>query len=109
MYHSKKNPLRKVSYKSDEVDVVRSPAQRRLHKALLRYHDPENWPVIRKALRAMNMAHLIGTGPDKLVPKDQPPGARHKAPRRKNTKEAHDKRLRRGKALTQHTGLPPRS
>ena len=51
MYHSKKNPLRKVSYKSDEVDIVKSPEKRRLHKALLRYHDPKNWPTIREALR----------------------------------------------------------
>ena len=109
MYHSNKNPLRKVTYKSDDVDVVKSPAQRRLHKALLRYHDPDNWPLIRKALKAMNLQRLIGSGPDKLVPKDQPKGARHNAPRRKNTKLAHEKRVRRGKALTQHTGLPPRS
>ena len=109
MYHSNRNPLRKVTYKSDEVEVVKSPAQRRLHKALLRYHDPDNWPTIRRALKSMGLERLIGSGADKLVPKDQPKGARHKAPRRKNTKEAHERRLRRGKVLTQHTGLPPRS
>jgi len=109
MYHSKKNPLRKVTYKSDEVDVVRSPAQRRLHKALLRYHDPDNWPVIRKALQQMQLEGLIGSGPDRLVPAEQPRDARHKAPRRKNSKDAHDKRVRKGRALTQHTGLPPRA
>jgi len=108
MYHSKKNPLRKVTYKSDDVDVVKSPAQRRLHKALLRYHDPENWPQIRRALKVMKLEHLIGSGPGKLVPAQQPKGARRESPRRKNTKAAHDKRIRKGRALTRHTGLPPK-
>ena len=108
MYHSGKNPLRKVTYKSDEVQIVKSPAQRRLHKALLRYHDPDNWPLIRKALKDMKLERLIGSGPEQLVPAEQPHGAEYKAPRRKNTKEANEKRQRRGKVLTQHTGLPPR-
>ncbi len=108
MYHSGKNPLRKVTYRSDEVDVIRSPAQRRLHKALLRYHDPDNWPLIRKALTDMQLAHFIGNGPDKLVPARQPRGAYADSPRRKNSKAAHAKRLEKGRLLTQHTGLPPR-
>jgi radical SAM superfamily enzyme YgiQ (UPF0313 family) len=29
---------------------------RRLHKAFLRYHDPNNWPVLREALRRMGRA-----------------------------------------------------
>ena len=51
MYHSGKNPLRKVGYKSDGVEPVKDPEQRKLHKALLRYHDPNNWELIREALR----------------------------------------------------------
>jgi hypothetical protein len=39
-----------------------------LHKAFLRYHDPENWPMLRKALRRMNRADLIGNGDSFLVP-----------------------------------------
>ena len=109
MYHSNKNPLRKVTYKSDEVDIVKSPEKRRLHKALLRYHDPKNWPVIREALRDMGLARLIGSGEDQLVPVNQPKhGAFRESARRKNTAKAHEKRIRKGKALTQHTGLPPR-
>jgi uncharacterized radical SAM protein YgiQ len=108
MYHSGKNPLRKVTYKSDEVDIVKSSAQRRLHKALLRYHDPDNWSLIRKALKDLRLAHLIGSGPDKLVPAQQPRGAHKDSPRRKNSKAAHAKRIRKGRLLTQHTGLPPR-
>ncbi len=110
MYHSGKNPLRKVTYKSDGVAIVKSPEKRKLHKALLRYHDPRNWPLIRKALKEMNLGHLIGSGKDKLVPLRQPrAGDVPRSPRRKNSALAHEKRIRKGKALSQHTGLPPRA
>jgi uncharacterized radical SAM protein YgiQ len=110
MYHSGKNPLRKVTYRSDGVEIVKSPEKRRLHKALLRYHDARNWPMIRAALTAMNLGHLIGPGKDKLVPLHQPAGSKlPAAARRKNTAAAHEKRIRKGKLLTQHTGLPPRA
>jgi len=110
MYHSAKNPLRKVSYDSEKVEIVKSRIKRRLHKALLRYHDPDNWPLIRETLKEMKLEHLIGSGSDKLVPAQQPRGYKvRESARRKNTKKAHDKRVRKGKLLTQHTGLPPRS
>lgn len=110
MYHSGKNPLRKVTYKSDGVAIVKSPEKRKLHKALLRYHDSRNWPLIREALKEMKLGHLIGSGKDKLVPLRQPrEGAVHRSPRRKNSALAHEKRIRKGKALSQHTGLPPRA
>ena len=109
MYHSSKNPLRKVTYDSEKVEIVKSRVKRRLHKALLRYHDPDNWPMIREALKEMKLEHLVGSGPDKLVPAEQPKGYKPKgSARRKNTKQAHEKRVRRGKMLTQHSGLPPR-
>ena len=108
MYHSGKNPLRKVTYKSDEVAGVKTPEQRKLHKALLRYHDANNWEMLRKALRKMGRADLIGDGESHLIPTSQPETGRgYRAPRRKNTEQAH--RRRTGKRiLTQHTGLPPR-
>jgi hypothetical protein len=110
MFHSGKNPLRKVTYKSDGVEIVKSPEKRRLHKALLRYHDPKNWPMIREALIEKKLGHLIGSGKDKLVPLHQPrDGNLHRAPRRKNSAEAHEKRIKKGKMLSQHTGLPPRA
>lgn len=62
MYHSGKNPLRKVTYKSDGVTIVKSDQQRRLHKAFLRYHDPKGWPLLREALERMGRADLIGNG-----------------------------------------------
>ena len=67
MYHSSKNPLRKVTYDSDKVDIVKSRVKRRLHKALLRYHDPDNWPLIREALKAMKLDHLVGSGADSFT------------------------------------------
>ena len=110
MYHSKKNPLRKVTYKSEAVDTVKSPEQRRLHKALLRYHDPKNWPLIRDQLREMKLARLIGPGDDQLVPLHQPDDREiRESARRKNRSKNHEKRIRKGRALSQHTGLPPRA
>ena len=52
MYHSGKNPLKRVGRQSEAVDVVRGEKRRRLHKAFLRYHDPKNWPLLREALRS---------------------------------------------------------
>ncbi len=62
MYHSGRNPLRRVGYKTEPVAAVKDPEQRRLHKAFLRYHDPANWPLLREALRRMGRAELIGDG-----------------------------------------------
>ncbi len=74
MYHTFKNPLRKVSYDSENVVIPKGIKQRRLHKAFLRYHDPNNWPVLREALRQMGRADLIGNGKQQLVPAYQPVG-----------------------------------
>jgi radical SAM superfamily enzyme YgiQ (UPF0313 family) len=75
MYHSGKNPLKAVRRGgSEEVETVRGMRQRRLHKAFLRYHDAENWPLLREALKAMGRADLIGPGKHHLVPIWQPPG-----------------------------------
>ena len=109
MYHTGKNPLRKVSYKSEPVESVKDPAQRKLHKAFLRYHDSSNWPLLREALRRMGRADLIGDGDKHLIPKNQPKAAdEYHAPRRKNSESAHSRRTGGKKILTQHTGLPPR-
>jgi len=53
MYHSGKNPLRRVSRQSEEVVIPKGLKIRRLHKAFLRYHDANNWPMLREALRRM--------------------------------------------------------
>ncbi|OYW63504.1 MAG: YgiQ family radical SAM protein [Hydrogenophilales bacterium 16-64-46] len=75
MYHTEKNPLKKVlGGKAEKVDVVREGRRRRLHKAFLRYHDPENWPLLREALKAMGREDLIGNGKKHLIPLYQPAG-----------------------------------
>ena len=74
MYHSGKNPLRRVSRSSEEVVIPKGLKVRRLHKAFLRYHDANNWPTLREALRRMGRADLIGPGKQHLVPSWQPAG-----------------------------------
>ncbi len=80
MYHTQRNPLKKVGRQSPLVDTVRGGRQRKLHKAFLRYHDPENWPLLRETLKQMGRADLIGNGKKHLVPSFQPAGTglRHK-------------------------------
>ena len=69
MYYTEKNPLKPLGRNNDEkIFSAKSKEQRTLHKAFLRYHDPENWPMLRKALRRMGRADLIGTGDAFLVP-----------------------------------------
>ena len=106
MYHSGKNPLRKVTYKSDEVNIVKGERQRRLHKAFLRYHDPKNWPLLREALKDMGRADLIGNGKQHLIPTYQPASEGYQSARRKNSTPPGSPKA--GRVLTQHTGLPPR-
>ncbi len=69
MYHTRKNPLRKISQDSETVETPRLAKIRRLHKALLRYHDPANWESIREGLQRMGRSDLIGSGPQHLVPR----------------------------------------
>ncbi|HEY8506866.1 MAG TPA: YgiQ family radical SAM protein [Steroidobacteraceae bacterium] len=77
MYHSGKNPLRRVTRDSEDVHIPKGLKVRRLHKAFLRYHDPNNWPMLREALRRMGRADLIGNGKHQLVPAYQPAGTGH--------------------------------
>jgi uncharacterized radical SAM protein YgiQ len=99
MYHTLKNPLRKVTRESEEVVIPKGIKQRRLHKAFLRYHDPNNWPVLREALRRMGRADLIGNGKMQLVPGYQPAGTGDAAEGKRATGQHRPFK-------TQHTGLP---
>jgi len=91
MYHSGFNPLKPVRRGASEaVDAIKGLRQRRLHKAFLRYHDPENWPLLREALKAMGRADLIGPGKHQLVPNWQPAGT--------GGKDGSNTRQRNGKA-----------
>jgi len=98
MWHSGKNPLRRITRTSENVVIPKGLKIRRLHKAFLRYHDANNWPILREALKSMGRADLIGSGKHQLVPAWQPAGtggAPEKGAR------APGSRMR-----TQHTGLP---
>jgi uncharacterized radical SAM protein YgiQ len=75
MYHTEKNPLKKVlGGKGESVPVVRQGRTRRLHKAFLRYHDADNWPLLREALKEMGREDLIGNSKKHLIPLYQPAG-----------------------------------
>ncbi|WP_017926267.1 YgiQ family radical SAM protein [Thioalkalivibrio sp. HL-Eb18] len=75
MWHSGRDPLRGIKRKAgDRVPVARGARARRLHKAFLRYHDPNNWPLLRDALKRMGRADLIGNGKHHLIPTWQPAG-----------------------------------
>lgn len=113
MYHTNKNPLRKITRDSETVDIVRGEKRRRLHKAFLRYHDPNNWPLLREALKTMGRADLIGNGKHHLIPTFQPlTDGTYQSARRKNStsvsKTSATASPVKGRILTQHTGLPPR-
>ncbi|CAN7504191.1 YgiQ family radical SAM protein [Variovorax sp. LjRoot84] len=111
MYHTNKNPLRKITRESETVDIVRGDKRRRLHKAFLRYHDANNWPLLREALKKMGRADLIGNGKHHLIPTYQPlTDGSYQSARRKNSTTVELKPVQpvKGRILTQHTGLPPR-
>ena len=106
---------------------MRGEKRRRLHKAFLRYHDPNNWPLLREALKAMGRADLIGNGKHHLIPTYQAGHRRrlhqraaHQLPRRQGGRgrgvnaaaagtSQRPNAPRPGQILTQHTGLPPRA
>ncbi|MBX9935830.1 MAG: DUF3362 domain-containing protein, partial [Burkholderiaceae bacterium] len=116
MYHSNLNPLAGIhrDERSERVDIVRGDKRRRLHKAFLRYHDPNNWPLLREALKALGRADLIGNGKHHLIPTFQPvtDGAYQSARRTNSTPgkagPVVSAKPIKGRVLTQHTGLPPR-
>ena len=113
MYHTNLNPLKGISrdaQRAERVDIVRGDKRRRLHKAFLRYHDSNNWPLLREALKAMGRADLIGNGKHHLIPTFQPmtDGSYQSARRKNSTPVGKTAQPAAGRLLTQHTGLPPR-
>ena len=101
MWHSGKDPLHKVTRTSAEVVVPKNLRQRRLHKAFLRYHDANNWPLLREALKRMGRADLIGSGKRHLIPAWQPKGTG-------GGEGIRSPAVAPQRFLTQHSGLPPR-
>lgn len=80
MYYSEKDPLHKVSYKSARVRTPRTVEQRRFQKAMLRFHDEKNWPMLRTYLRNIGRQELIGSGEHQLIP-EQVEGKKPNRPR----------------------------
>ncbi len=96
MWHSERNPLKKIQRNGEKVFVPRGLKIRRLHKAFLRYHDANNWPLLREALKQMGRADLIGNGKKHLVPNWQPSGTGEQHEGRRSTQ------TKGGKFTTQH-------
>lgn len=96
IYHTEMNSLRSIKNNTEQVAVPKGARQRRLHKAILRYHDPAGWPMIREALRNMGKAKLIGKGPNCLVPEEG-----------RDERQAKGGKGNKGgrPALTRHTGF----
>lgn len=84
--HSGKIPPSKLTPENDGVYIPkglrhrRMQKQRRLHKAFLCFHDPDNWPMLRAALRRMGRADLIGSGKHQLIPACQADQTKNMAP-----------------------------
>ena len=97
MYHSGVDPLRKVTRDSEQVYIPRGAKQRRLHKAFLRYHDANNWPMLREALAAMGRDDLIGNSKKHLIPTYQPKGTGDNNYRAFRTQHTRAEGRRRGK------------
>ena len=91
MYHTGRDPLKKVVRESRRINIVRGLKQRRLHKAFLRYHDPKNWPLLREALAAMGCSDLIGNGKKHLVPTWQPGRSRDESTPSKSRRSNHSR------------------
>ena len=109
MYHTGRNPLRRITRDSASVVVPKGLRVRRLHKAFLRYHDANNWPLLREALRRMGRADLIGPRREQLIPAWQPPGTgltRPSAVRAPAARTPRTQSPRTQPIRTQHTGLP---
>jgi len=98
MYHTEIDTLHKVKKTNSTVAIPRGEKERRLHKAILRYHDSKNWKMIRHALKEMGLAKLIGHGVSHLVPpaseNEERLGNRRNGPQGKGQR-----------ALSRHTGL----
>lgn len=72
MWHTKRNPLKRIHRSSEKVDIIKDEKRRKAHKAFLRYHDPKNWPLLRETLREMGRSELIGNSPKHLIPMETP-------------------------------------
>lgn len=92
MYHSEKNPLKKISYKTEKINIVKDARDRRIQKAFLRYHDEKNWPLLREALTEMGRNDLIGDKDHQLIPAEEKSRYKNKPKIKAKTKNNVSKR-----------------
>lgn len=104
IYHTELNSLKNVKHDSEQVTVPKKGRQRRLHKALLRYHDPAGWPLIREALIAMGKESLIGNSPNQLVPAENRTERASKWSKATSTNAGGNKAIAKGKAAPKSAG-----
>ncbi len=74
IYYSGLNTLKRVGRDAQHVDTPRGGRARRIQKALLRYHDATNWPLLREVLKDLGLSELIGNSKRHLIPTWQPDG-----------------------------------
>jgi len=92
------------------VKVASGMRDRRLQRSLMQFFKPENYFLVREALRKANRTDLIGDGCDALIPAQPPPAAIaarrrraeqesgfvHDPTRKKRDKRQDDRRARKG-------------
>lgn len=93
MYYSERNPLKPIWCDSEQVGTAKSLKHRQIHKAFLRYHDPNNWSLLRQTLRYMGRMDLIGAGKECLIPAE-------------NRREQSQSSNRGKRFTTNHQGIP---
>ena len=77
------------------VFVPRSPQEKAMQRALLQFKRPQNFPIVREALRTAGREDLIGTGRNCLVPPEGVKSAAEYAQVRRERKERIERREQR--------------
>lgn len=68
MFYTGFDPTKKIDPSLKPIFSVTGEIKRRIQKAILRYHDPNNWDLIRTVLKELKLEHLIGNRSECLVP-----------------------------------------
>ena len=89
------------------VYVPRTPHEKAMQRALLQFRRPQNFPLVREALRLAHREDLIGTGRNCLVPPEGVKTAAEYAQIRREKKAREERRAQRtGKPVDARKGAP---
>ena len=80
------------------VYVPRSPEEKAMQRALLQFRRPQNFPLVREALRRAGREDLIGTGRNCLVQPEGVKTAHEYAQIRRERKAREERRAQRGES-----------